>query len=63
MSTEYENVEATIRQLFSDKQERDLAALRKTNQELRPLIDNSNRVLKGMIDVNTLPLPPSQKAE
>jgi len=52
-----------IRAMFDAKQNRDLADLQRTNQELKPLIANSNRVLKGMIDVNSLPLPPSKRAE
>ena len=59
MSTEYE----VIRAMFDSRNNRDMADLLKTNQELKPLIENSNRVLKGMIDVNTLPLPPAAKAQ
>lgn len=59
MATEYD----VIRAMFDAKQNRDMADLVKVNQELKPLIVNSNRVLKGMIDVNTLKLPPSQKAQ
>lgn len=58
MSTEHE----LIRAMFDHKQAQDLANLRKANEELKPLIDNSNRVLKGMVDVNTL-TPKSQQAQ
>jgi len=58
MATEIE----IIRAMFDAKQTRDLADLKQTNQELKPLIENSNRILKGMIDVRTL-TPPSVQAQ
>jgi hypothetical protein len=59
MSTEYE----VIRAMFDSRNNRDMVDLLKTNRELRPLIENSNRVLKGLNDVNSMPLPPASKAQ
>lgn len=50
MASEFE----VIRAMFDAKQEKDMAELKKANQELRPLIENSSRVLRGTVDVNTL---------
>lgn len=58
MSTEYD----TIREMFHMKQEKELADLRKANQELRSSVENSNRVLKGLVDVRTY-IPPSVQSQ
>ncbi len=55
-------IEQEVRAMFDARQEKELATLKQTNQELKPLIENSNRILKGMIDVGTL-TPPSVQAQ
>lgn len=55
-------VELAIASMFKAKQDRDIEELRRTNSELRPLLENSQKSLRGEMDVNKL-LPPSSQAQ
>jgi hypothetical protein len=46
-------IEQTIRTMFDNKNNRDLADLMATNQQLLPLIENSERVLGRRMSVRS----------
>lgn len=51
-----------IRAMFDSRNNRDTAELQKTNSEIKAIVVNSNKTLRGEIDINKL-LPPSSQSK
>ena len=54
--------EEMIRAMFDSRNNRDTTELMKTNSEIKAAVDQSNKTLKGEININSL-IPPSGKAQ